>query len=164
MHNSVLQIQYSVAYCINGPTVTNTVFFFLNKLTNKNGVFGKFPLVIIKTPMFQPFKGHYQWLRTVTGTRTYLYTCNTNVHIQCEVTYEDSGVTDVNFLLSEVQQSTQIHTLWQKVWWPCFHGYVNSQVCPLDIFEFTALGFRNCYTHIYIYIYIYIYNFRPSIW
>ena len=65
--------------------------------------------------MFQPLKGHYQGIRTVTGTYTYMYTCNTGVNIQCEVMYEGSGVRDVNFLLSEVQKCTQIHILWQKV-------------------------------------------------
>jgi len=32
----------------------------------------KFPLVVLKTPMFQPLKGHCQWFRTVTGTCTYI--------------------------------------------------------------------------------------------
>jgi hypothetical protein len=29
----------------------------------------------------------------------YMYTCNTSVHEQCEVTYEDSGVGDMNFVV-----------------------------------------------------------------
>jgi len=29
MHNAVLQIWYSAVYYINGPTVTNTLVFFL---------------------------------------------------------------------------------------------------------------------------------------
>ena len=49
--------------------------------------------------MFQPLKGHCQGDRTVTGTYTYMYTCNASVRIHCKVMYEDSGVRDMNFLL-----------------------------------------------------------------
>ena len=64
--------------------------------------------------MFQPLKGHCQGDRTVTGTYTYMYTCNASVRIHCKVMYEDSGVRDANFLLSEVQKCTQIHILCKK--------------------------------------------------
>jgi hypothetical protein len=122
------------------------IHFFFYKLTDKkNCVYGKFPLVIFKTPMFQPLKGYYQGVRTVTG----MHTCNTSVHIQCEVMCEDSGVRDVYLLLSGVQKCTQIH-LWQKVWWSCFCGSVHSQVCFLHMFVFTDLGLRNCYIYIYV--------------
>ena len=30
-------------------------------------------------------------------------TCNTSVHIQCEVIYDETGVRDINFILSKVQ-------------------------------------------------------------
>jgi len=66
-------------------------------------VYGKFLVVVTKTPMFQLLNGHYLAVRTVTGTCTYAYTCNTSVHIQCELMYEDSGARDVNCLLSQVQ-------------------------------------------------------------
>jgi len=64
--------------------------------------------------------------------------------------YEDSGARDVNCLLSQVQMF-KIYILWPKVWWLCFCGYINSQVCPLDMFVFTELGLRNYYMYIYGY-------------
>jgi hypothetical protein len=33
----------------------------------------------------------------------HMYICNTCVHIQCKVMYEDSGARDMNCLLSQVQ-------------------------------------------------------------
>jgi len=80
--------------------------------------------------------------------------------------YEDSGVRDVNFLLSGVQKCRQIHILWQKVWRRCFRGYVNWQVCPLEIFMFTDLSLyththththtKQVHTHIYIYVCVHL--------
>jgi hypothetical protein len=54
---SVLGIWYTVVYYIKGPTVTNTFFFY--ELTNKNTVYGKLLVVVIRTPMFQLLNGHY---------------------------------------------------------------------------------------------------------
>ena len=53
--------------------------------------------------------------RRMRCTCTYMFKRNTSVHTQREVMYEDSGVRDVNFLLSEVEHCTQIHILWHKV-------------------------------------------------
>jgi len=53
--------------------------------------------------MFEPLKGHYQGVRTVTGTCTYMHTYNTRVHIQCETIYDDTGVRDVHFMFSKVE-------------------------------------------------------------
>jgi len=120
MHNSVLGIYFSVVYYIKGPTVTNMlVFFFLCKLTNKNTcVSGKFPVVdVIKPPMFQQLKCHYQGVRTVTDICTCRHTCNTSVHILFQFMYDNTGVRKVNFVLSKVQMSrcVQIHILWLEV-------------------------------------------------
>jgi len=67
---------------------------FLYKLTNKNTfVCGKFPVVdVIKPPMFQRLKCHYQGVRTVTNTCTCRHTCDTRVHIQCEVMYDNTDL------------------------------------------------------------------------
>jgi hypothetical protein len=55
MHNSVLGIWYSVVFCIKGLTVSNTLLPPPSpyKLTYKNCVYGKFPLDVMKTGMFQ---------------------------------------------------------------------------------------------------------------
>jgi hypothetical protein len=99
--------------------------------------------------MFQPLKCHYQGVTMLIDTWTYVHTCNTSVHIQGEVMYEDSGVRREFVCCPRVRylKCTQICIVWQKVWWPCFYDYINSQVCPLDLFVFTDLGLRNCYTH-----------------
>jgi len=38
-----------------------------------------------------------------------------------------------------------------------FCDVINSQVCPLNVFVFTGLGLRNCYTHTHTHTHIYIY-------
>jgi hypothetical protein len=42
--------------------------------------------------MFQPLKGHYQGVRTVTDICTYMHTSSTSVHRECEAVYDDTGV------------------------------------------------------------------------
>ena len=42
--------------------------------------------------MFQPLKGHYQGVRTVTDICTYMHTSCTSVHRECEAVYDDTGV------------------------------------------------------------------------
>jgi hypothetical protein len=53
--------------------------------------------------MFWPLKGHYQGVRAVTDTCTYMHTYNTSVHVQCEAIYDNTDVKDVNFMLSKVE-------------------------------------------------------------
>lgn len=105
----------------------------------------KVPNRPIRRPMFQRLKCHYQGVRSVTDTCTCRHTCNTNVHIQCEVMCDNTDVRKVNFVLSKVQMSRcgQIDILWPEVWRLCFHGYIISQVCPLDMFVFKYIGLRN---------------------
>ena len=67
-----------------------------------------------------------------------MYTCNTSVHIQCEFMYEDSDVGSMNFFVVRkfrCLNSTQICILFAKSVMTLFHGYINSQVCPLDMFS-----------------------------
>jgi len=58
-----------------------------------------------------------------------------------KICMKNTDVRKVNFVLSKVQMSrcVQIHILWAEVWL-CFHGYVISQVCPLDMFVFKYIG------------------------
>jgi len=104
---------------------------------------------VIKTPMLQLLKGHYQGVRTVTYTCTYMHMYSISVHIECEAIYDNTGVRGVNFMLSSVQvlKCIHIHILWPKVCCLCFHGYVNLQVCLLDMLVFIYLGVRNCYIY-----------------
>ena len=60
-------------------------------------------MYVIRTPMFQPMKGLYQGVRIFTDTCTYMHTYNTSVNIGCEAVYYDTGVRDINFILSKVQ-------------------------------------------------------------
>jgi hypothetical protein len=93
--------------------------------------------------MLQPLKGHYQGVRTVTDTCTYMYTCNTSVHVQYEVMFEDSGARDVNCLLSEFQMFkmyTNLYYLAKSM----MTVFLWSQVCCSDMFVFTDVGLRTC--------------------
>jgi len=65
MHNSVLEIWYSIVYYFKGPTVTNPLVSPPYELANKIHCVWKVPIAIIKASMFQPLKCHYQGVRTV---------------------------------------------------------------------------------------------------
>jgi hypothetical protein len=125
-------------------------YIFVYELANKNT---KFPVVIITTPMFQLLKAHYQWVKTVTGTCTYMHTCNTSAYIQCKVMYEDSVVRVVNCLLSKVQMFkvyTNLYSL-AKSMMTLFLWLYKFTGCPLDVFVFTDTGLKNCYMYVYAY-------------
>ena len=79
-----------------------------------------------------------------------MHTHSTSVHIQCEAIYDNTGVRDVNFMLSKVQMFevyTYSYSL-AKSMLTVFHCYINSQVHLLDIFVFIYLGARNCYIYV----------------
>jgi hypothetical protein len=98
--------------------------------------------------MFRPLKGHFQGVRTVTNTYTCMYTYSTSVHIQCEVIYDDTGVRDVNFMLSKVEVFVAYtYSFFGHKYDDCLHCYINSQVCLLDMFVLKYLGPSNCYIY-----------------
>jgi len=122
--------------------------YIFYELANKN-----FLVVIFTTPMFQLMKAHYQWVKTATGTCTYVYTYNTSVYIQCKVMYEGSGARDENCLLSKVQMfkvHTNLYSL-AKSMMTLFQWLYKFTRCPLNVFVFTDIGLRNCYMYMCAY-------------
>jgi hypothetical protein len=89
--------------------------------------------------MFQLLKGHCQGVRAVQNTCTYMHTYSTSVHILCEAIYDNTGVRDINFMLSKVQMF-EVYTYSYSF----AKSITVSMVFLLDMHVFKYLGARNC--------------------
>jgi hypothetical protein len=95
--------------------------------------------------MFWPLNSHYQGVRTVTDTCTYMHTYSTSVHIRCEAIYDNTGVRDVNFMLSEVE----VFEVYIYSYYLANSMMTVSMVVYIHKYAFWICLCSNCYIYMY---------------